>query len=127
MTMIGNFLRDRAGASAVEFAIVANLFVALLLGGFAIGYVFVVKSDLEQSITAAERYALINEEDDTELAAIIRGKLATYDGSKIALKLSRGSTGGVDYVKADISYAIDLGIDFIFAPLSISSSRIFPT
>jgi Flp pilus assembly protein TadG len=127
MTMIRNFVRNRRGAAAIEFALVANLFVALLLGSFAVGYVFVVRSDLEQSITAAERFALINEEDDAELTDIIRDKLATYDGSKIALTLTRASQDGVDYVKADLSYVIDLGIDFIVGPVSITSSRVFPT
>lgn len=127
MNMIREFIRNRQGTAAIEFALVANLFVALLLGAFAIGYIFVVRSDLEQSITAAERFALINEEDNTELTDIMRNKLATYDGSKIALKLSRASSGGIDYVKADISYVIDLGIDFIMSPISISSSRVFPT
>ena len=121
------FARNRSGAAAVEFALLANLFVALLLGGFAVGYILVVRADLENSMTAAERYALVHEEDDNALKGIIRSKLVTYDGNNISVVLSRASDGGVDYVKADVAYVIDLGIASIFGPVSIKTSRVFPT
>ncbi|MAS03168.1 MAG: hypothetical protein CL534_00460 [Ahrensia sp.] len=121
------FLRDTGGAAVVEFALLGNLFVAILLGVLAIGYTFVVRADLENSITAAERYALIHEENNSSLTDIIRSKLATYDGTKVTILLSRASDGGIDYVKADISYTVDLGISSIFGPIKISSSRVFPT
>jgi Flp pilus assembly protein TadG len=121
------FLKREDGAAAVEFAIVANLFIAVVLGMIAIGYVFVVKSDIEQSITAAERFALINEENNTQLTNIIRSNMPTYTGSNISVSISRASSGGIDYVKADISYVIDLGISSIFGPVSITTSRVFPT
>lgn len=121
------FNRDSRGATAVEFAIVSNLFVVMLIGIFAVGYAFVVKSDFEESINAAARYALIYDEDDSELSELMKSNLATYDGSAITLSFSRASVSGVEYVKADISYNIDLGVGSIFGPVSISTSRIFPT
>ena len=121
------FLGDTTGAAAVEFAIVANLFIAVLLGLFAIGYVFVVRADLEGSITAAERYALINEETDDKLKEIIRTKLATYDGTKITVTLARASKNGIDFVHADIAYVVDLGIASIVGPFKIETSRVFRT
>lgn len=126
-TTFSRFLNDRRGTAAVEFAIAVNLFIALLIGIFAVGYVYVVRSDIENSIAAAERYALVHEEDDDTLKSIMRSKLATYDGNKITLSLSRGSSGGVDFVKARISYTVDLGVPSIFGPVSISTARIFPT
>ncbi|TCD15468.1 TadE/TadG family type IV pilus assembly protein [Oricola cellulosilytica] len=121
------FLKGEDGTAAVEFAIVANIFIAIVLGIFAIGYAFVVKSDIEQSITVAERYALINEESDAQLENIIRSSLPTYDGSQITISLERGSSSGILYVRAEIAYVIDLGISSIFGPVSIATSRIFPT
>lgn len=121
------FIRDQSGAAAVEFALLANLFIALLIGAFAVGYVFVVRADLENSMAAAERYALIHEEDDATLLGIIRSNLVTYDGKNISVTLSRASDSGIDYVKADIAYVIDLGVASIFGPVSITTSRVFPT
>lgn len=127
MLAVIRFLRDKSGAAAIEFAIVGNIFIILLIGAFAVGYVFVVKADLEGSITAAERYAMIHDEDDATLKDIIRSKLATYDGSAISLNVSRATSGGIDYVRTDISYVIDLGVSFAFGPVSITTSRVFPT
>lgn len=121
------FLQSTNGTAAIEFAIAANIFIALLLGFFAVGYSYVVKSDIENSITSAERYALIHDETDATLEDIIRSKLATYKASNLSLSFSRASSGGVDYVKAQVSYTIDPGVDFVFGPISISTSRVFPT
>ena len=121
------FIGDQSGATAVEFALLANLFVALLIGAFAVGYVFVVRADLENSMAAAERYALIHEEDDATLLGVIRSNLVTYDGKNIAVTLTRASDSGIDFVKADIAYVIDLGVASIFGPVAIKTSRVFPT
>lgn len=127
LTPLIRFLRCNSGAAAIEFAVVANIFIALLLGLFAVGYTYVVRSDIENSITSAERYALIHDETDATLENIIRSKLATYKASNLSLSFSRASSGGVDYVKTQVSYTIDIGVDFVFGPVSISSSRVFPT
>ena len=127
MKNIFRFKKDSRGATAVEFAIVSNLFVVLLIGIFAVGYGFVVKADFEESINAAARYSLIHDEDDAELSELIKTRLATYDGNAISLSFSRASSAGVDYVKTDISYSIDLGVGSIFGPVAITTSRIFPT
>ncbi|MCI5078514.1 hypothetical protein [Oricola sp.] len=127
MGMILAFLRCRAGATAVEAAIVSGIFMAVLVGVFGVGFTMVIKADIENSIAVAERYALINDETDAKIKEIIRARLTTYDPDKLTLSLQRGSSGGVDFVKAQVSYRIDLGTGLAFGPISISATRIFPT
>jgi Flp pilus assembly protein TadG len=121
------YRRNKSGAAAVEFAIVANFFALLLLGLFFAGYAFLIKNDLNRSLAAAERYALVHEEDDTTLESVIKGKLNTYDKDAVTMVFARGETGGVKFVKVDVSYVIDLGMDFILEPIALTSTRIFPT
>ncbi|MEG6508448.1 TadE/TadG family type IV pilus assembly protein [Methyloligella sp. 2.7D] len=49
-------LRDRSGAAAIEFAIVAVPFLILLLGLFEVGFVFVGNLTLEHSVADAARW-----------------------------------------------------------------------
>lgn len=123
---MARFLSCKRGTAAIEFAIVANIFIALLTGIVGAGYIYVVRSDMENSLAAAERYALVHEEDDAALQSLIRSALATYRGENISMTVSRGSSSGIDFVKVELTYAIDAGVSSI-GPLSISMSRIFPT
>jgi Flp pilus assembly protein TadG len=121
------FRKDQTGTAAVEFAIVANFFVLLLLGLFGAGYAFLIKNDLNRSLAAAERYALVYDEDNPALENVIKNKLTTYDKDAVSMVFARGETGGVKFVKVDVSYTIDVGMDFLFEPISLTSTRIFPT
>lgn len=123
----GRFRRNNAGTAAVEFAIVANFFAILLLGLFGAGYAFLIKNDLNRSLAAAERYALIHEEDNATLESVIKGKLNTYDKDAVTMVFARGETGGVKFVKVDVSYMIDIGMNFVMDPIALTSTRIFPT
>ena len=117
----------RRGASAVEFAILINVFAAILLGMIAIGYVFMVKADIQKAMAAGERFALITLETDTELKDKIKEGVATYDPTQISISITRGSTMGVDSVEVNFSYTVDIGVSSIFGPITINGSRTFPT
>lgn len=120
------FLRDKAGTAAVEFAIVANLFFMVIIGMFVTGYYFVIKNDLENSLTTAERYALIHPETDEKLKSLIVNNLSTYKGSNIAMVFSRASNSGSNFVKVDLTYKLDIGFNPM-GPINVKASRIFRT
>lgn len=50
------FLRNRSGAAAVEFAIVAPVFFALIFATFEIGWYYFVNSSVDAAATNAARY-----------------------------------------------------------------------
>ncbi len=125
--LIRRWKRDRSGATAVEFAIVSNLFLMMIIGVFSAGYFFLVKNDLENSISAAERYALVFEETDDQLRTVIRSGLSSYKASDVNLTFSRASAGGVDYVKVSVAYNLSLNSVFAIPPIAISTTRVFPT
>ncbi|MEQ8748904.1 MAG: pilus assembly protein, partial [Amphiplicatus sp.] len=51
----GRFLRDRRGASAVEFAIVAPVFLMLMFSTFEVGWYYFVNSTVDGAATSAAR------------------------------------------------------------------------
>lgn len=121
------WLKDKSGATAVEFAIVANIFILMLVGSFSAGYFFLIQSDLEESITAAERYAMIHDETDNDLKGVITGGLTSYKGSDVTMTFKRATSSGVKYVKINLSYKLKLTTKFGIPPMTISAVRIFPT
>ena len=52
---LGRFRRNRDGAAAVEFAIVATPFLALMFGILDLGLVFLVSTTLENAVDEASR------------------------------------------------------------------------
>jgi len=58
---IGRFLRDRAGATAVEFAFVAPMFFAVLLATLQIAVIFFAQSYLATVADATARSVLTNQ------------------------------------------------------------------
>jgi Flp pilus assembly protein TadG len=57
--IVGRFLRDTRGATAVEFALVAMIFIMLFLGIVEYGLFMMAKIDLESAVTAGSRIAAI--------------------------------------------------------------------
>jgi len=54
-SLLGRFRRNRDGAAAVEFAIVATPFLALIFGILDLGLVFLVSTTLENAVDEASR------------------------------------------------------------------------
>jgi Flp pilus assembly protein TadG len=67
-------LRDRRGASAVEFAIIAPVFMLLFAGTVDIGAVLLKRLQLDNTLSAAANYALISQ---ANVSAANGGALAT--------------------------------------------------
>ena len=55
LTLLGRFGRNSSGASALEFAIVAGPFLALVFGILAVGLAFVANSTLENAVEQGAR------------------------------------------------------------------------
>lgn len=118
-----NYFLCKDGATSLEFALVVNLLVVSVVGIFGAMSFFGIKADLRKSMIEAERYALIHLEDDNELQALMSGNLANYDAQNLSFSFSRATGSGVDFVKVNVSYSVNL----IFGNFQVSEKRIFPT
>lgn len=118
-----NYFLCKDGATSLEFALVVNLLVVSVVGIFGAMSFFGIKADLRKSMIEAERYALIHLEDDNELQALMSGNLSNYDAQNLSFSFSRATGSGVDFVKVNVSYSVNL----LFGNFQVSEKRIFPT
>jgi len=54
-----NFLKNSSGAAAVEFVIIAPIFIALMVGGLDLGRYFFLQNELTSVVQDAGRFAMI--------------------------------------------------------------------
>jgi Flp pilus assembly protein TadG len=77
-----HFRRDRTGASALEFALLAPVFLVILAGVLDIGTLLHTKYRLNAAIAAGSNYALVNGQDISE-----------DDGAGLALNIAKVLAG----------------------------------
>jgi Flp pilus assembly protein TadG len=90
----GSVLCDRAGTSAIEFAIIAPVFISLLLTFFGYGFYLTTSNSLQQMAADAARTAVagLSPAERSQLASdyINRSTLdyPMFDRAKLAVKVS---------------------------------------
>ena len=94
-----HFARDTAGVSAVEFALVAPVFLLMTAGLIDLGSMLFTRFQLNSALSAGANYALINGAD---LSATTAGSLAantaavlagtTSSGTSVSVKINNGYT-----------------------------------
>jgi len=89
------WLRNSRGASAVEFAIVAPIFLIMMFGIIEFGRAFWIKSTLQFAVEEAGRYNMVYTSKTTaEIQAYAEGKLpASLSGATVT---ATEETTGVD-------------------------------
>ncbi len=76
---------DRRGVAAIEFAIVAPVFIGLMLGAVEFGRMFYVRQSMEYAIEQAARYYSLNPGTST---TDVTSKLTGYLPSGIAASVT---------------------------------------
>src|SRR5258708_2341110 len=86
------FLRHKGGASAVEFALVAPVLIALLFGTVEIGQLYWARNSLEFAAEEASRYVLANPAaTQAQITSAALGKLTGVDPSTVTVTGRRPS------------------------------------
>lgn len=112
----GGFLASCRGATAVEFAIVAPLFLAMMVGVFELSRAMWIKASMQYAVEETARYALVNTSKTT-------AELETYALSKLSASGVK-TTGMTFNVTGDGTYA-DIQVSYTFQTLT--SLLPFPT
>lgn len=131
--MIRGFLRglraEKAGASAVEFALVAPLLFGLVIGTMNLGVYFFAQNSVSNALDEAARHApLYPRPTTTDLQAIFDEALLKEEATgTVTLQSTPGSTAsGIDYV--DLSASYNVPVNFVFLTpnalaIPVSASR----
>ncbi len=121
----GRFGRDRSGAQAVEFAIVAPVLFAFLFGIFEIGRLLYEQNRISAAAAAGARaVSLYGAADETSIEAAITAKLP-YAAQ---VDFTDETLGGQAFKKIDISYDFDFLIKFNknWSGVTITATRYAP-
>ena len=118
--------RDQRGAGAVEFAIIAPVLFAMLIGMAQLGILYFANAGLKNAVGEGARYAtLFPRPTDAQIIARINAKKYGLTASRITgPTIVSGTSNGATY--ADITMSYSAPIDFIFyeiGPITITQTR----
>lgn len=119
------FLKDRSGAQAVEFAIIAPVLFAFMFGVFEVGRLTFEQNRVSAAAAAGARaVTLYGGADETNIEAAINAKLPY----QAVIDLSDTTFGGQAFKKIEITYDFDFLIKFSpsWSGVTITATRYAP-
>jgi Flp pilus assembly protein TadG len=121
---------DNCGTAAVEFAVIAPPFVALLIGIVVFGWVMNCTSSLRLALEASGRALEINPSlSSSDLTAIAKAELTSLGDPNVTVTLAADtSVAGVTMNRVTGNYNVDLHLPFMpVQHISFQSSVDVPT
>jgi Flp pilus assembly protein TadG len=107
------FLRATNGAAAVEFAIVAPIFILFCIGIFEAGRMMWIRNSIQTATEEAARYAMVHTTaTDTELAAHAANYYADVSLDAPTFTITRDTTDGVNFVTVSGAYTFQFEFTF---------------
>jgi len=120
-TIFARFRRDESGASAVEFSIVAVLFVVSSMGVMELGRTYQVRNEMAYAadIGARELTIMVNDPSiaetdyETNIKSLIENQFLGYTGSTLQVTVSGPTViNGVTYRELNLKYPMSVFIPF---------------
>ena len=118
--MAGTRLRsDERGMGAVEFALIAPVFFALLIGITQLGMLYFANADLKNAVAAGARHATIFPRPTPDaIRTSFSQKIVKLDRSRVTgLDIAFGrDSNGWDFYELEAKYAVPLNFVFFTTP-----------
>lgn len=120
-------IRSSKGAGAVEFALIAPVIFAFIVGLSQLGMLFFANAGLKSAVAEGARYATVfPRPTDAQIAARISDRGYAMQAEQITTSpaVVSGTVNGRNYVDITMTYSVPL--DFIFfttTPVSMTESR----
>ena len=114
-----SYARDRRAATAVEFALVAPIFLIMVLGCIDVSRALWIKATMQHVVEQTTRYAVVNTSATTSaLETFAAAEIAAsgFSDAAVVFTATTDTTGGVDFVTVSASYPFSVGVGLI--PLS---------
>ena len=119
-------LRNEAGASAMEFALVAPAFIFLIMGISQLGILFFANAGLTSALAEGSRYAtLYPQPNETQIKARINAARFGLDPAKLSIApFQYGTANSSPYADISMSYQLQLNYVFIKSdPITLTQKR----
>lgn len=119
-------LRKEDGASALEFALVAPAFIALIIGIAQLGIFYLANAGLNNALAEGARMATLHPRPtEAQILEKINAARWGLDPSRLTVApIVWGSSNGSQFATVSMSYDVDLNFIFVdTAPFTLSGSR----
>jgi len=121
---------SRRGATAVEFAMVAPIFIIMVAGVFEMGRAMWIKSSMQYAVEETTRYAIVNTGATTSTLATYASTAYTSSGNSISgatFAATQTTTSGVTYISVTGSYSFSVIIPLVpFPDVTLSAKSRVP-
>jgi Flp pilus assembly protein TadG len=118
---LGVAARDRRGASAIEFAILAPAFIALTVGVLNLALMLFTLSSMHYATEAAARCASVQTTLCTGPSAIQTEAANRYYGPQLGQVFTYAAAGCGNRVTGTVTYVLNAGVYQWSVPLSATS------
>ena len=124
LNQIKSLYGDRQGTTAVEFAIVAPVFIAMLLGTLALCVALFLIGSLHFAVEDGARCASVKTTICSDAASTVAYTPSRYFGPNVSPNFVYAATACGNSVTGSISYSMDVGFKTFVIP--ISATACFP-
>ena len=115
---------DQQGTTAVEFAIIAPVFIALLIGTIALCVALFLIGSLHFAVEDGARCASVKTTICSDAATTVAYTQSHYFGPDVSPTFTYAAAACGNSVSASISYSMDVGFKTFVVP--ISATACFP-
>ncbi len=118
------FLKNRRGATAVEFALIMPFFLAMLLGLIEFGRGMWIRNTMQYAVEEAARYGSISGASSGDVSTYAQGKILGVDPGGIVFNVSINAS--------DITVSASYDFQFLaagllpYGPITLLASAQYP-
>ncbi|HSG95185.1 MAG TPA: TadE/TadG family type IV pilus assembly protein [Afifellaceae bacterium] len=104
-SLFRRFGRNEDGGPAIEFAIIAPVFITVCLGVISLGYAFQVRNEMAHAVDAGIRQVMMDPDiTDADLETAIKGAFQESDPANLTVTLTNLTINSVNYRSIAVSY-----------------------
>ena len=122
--LLKSLRRDERGTTAVEFAIIAPVFIALLIGTMVLCVALLLVGSLHFAVEDGARCASVKTTICSDAATTVAYTQSRYFGPAVSPTFTYAAAACGNSVSASISYSMDVGFRTFVVP--ISATACFP-
>ncbi|MCE9508435.1 MAG: pilus assembly protein [Alphaproteobacteria bacterium] len=121
MKIFCKYFRNRQGTVAVEFAMVAVLFMTFLFGIIEVGRVFWTWNTLQYAVETTARYAIVHQSaTNSDLVTYAANRMSgiSVDTSKLSVTTATTTISGISFIEVTGTYAYTSIVPFLPAAMN---------
>ena len=122
--LLKSLRRDQQGTTAVEFAIIAPVFIALLIGTMVLCVALLLVGSLHFAVEDGARCASVKTTICSDAATTVAYTQSRYFGPAVSPTFTYAAAACGNSVSASISYSMNVGFQTFVVP--ISATACFP-